>query len=252
MATALPAPAGTLDFGRAFTVVTEDPEWIKKVLIGGCFVLLSSVLVGIPFVLGYFARTTRNVAAGLERPLPAWDDLGGMFSEGLRLTAVYLLHVLGVFAVMAALGCLAMLPMMALGGLRHGDDMAQGLGALSGLGLVAVYGLSLLFSVALGIYLPSALVRVALLGSIAEGFGWRQNLEFIRANLANYALSLVVGLVGGLLAQVGVLLCCVGVFPAAFWGYLALAAALGQTVRLNPGSVVSASGALAPVPPSGT
>ena len=33
-------------------------------------------------------------------------------------------------------------------------------------------------------------------------------------------------------AQFGALLCCVGLFPAAFWSYLVLAVALGQTVRL--------------------
>ncbi|HXY42289.1 MAG TPA: DUF4013 domain-containing protein [Vicinamibacteria bacterium] len=243
MSTALPAPAGgTLDFGRAFTVVTEDPEWIKKILIGGLFTLACALLVGVPFVLGYFARTTRNVAAGLERPLPEWDDLGGMFSEGLRLTAVYLLHVLGVVAVMSALGCLAMLPVMALGGMRSHQDASQAASALTGLAMVAVYGVSLLFSLALWVYLPSALVRVAMLGGVAEGFAWRENVAFIRVNLPNYALSLVVGLVGGLLAQVGVLLCCVGVFPAAFWGYLALAHALGQTARLNPGAIGRAPG----------
>ncbi len=247
MATALPAPGGTLDFGRCFTVVTEDPEWVKKLLIGGLFVALSMVLVGWPFLLGYFARTPRNVAAGVERPLPEWDDLGGLFSEGLRLTAVYLLHLLGVMAVVAALGCLAMLPVMALGSLRSHGDAAQAAGALSSLGIVVVYGVFLLFSLALGIYVPSALVRVAMLGGIAEGFAWRQNLDFIRANLCNYALSLVVGIVGGLIAQVGALLCCVGVFPAAFWGNVAVATALGQTVRLNPGSIVPAAGLAPPV-----
>ena len=237
MSTALPAPAGTLDFGRCFTVVTDDPSWVKKILIGGVFTLLCAILVGVPFVLGYFARTTRNVAEGVDRPLPDWDDLGGTFSEGLRLTAVYLLHVLGVMAVMGALGCLAMLPVMALGGARSHEDAAQAAGALSGLAMVAVYGLTMLFSLALGVYLPSALVRVAMLGSVAEGFAWRENFAFIRANLANYALALVVGIVGGLMAQVGVLLCCVGVFPAAFWGHVAVAVALGQTLRLNPGAI---------------
>jgi len=101
MSTAAPAPSGTVDFGRAFTSVTEDPDWIKKILIGGAFMLLSSVLVGVPFVLGYFSQTLRNVVAGAARPLPEWDDLGGIFSEGLRLTAVYLVYVLAVGVVRA-------------------------------------------------------------------------------------------------------------------------------------------------------
>ena len=41
---------------------------------------------------GYFVRLVRNVARGDERPLPEWDDLGGIFSDGLRAVAVYLAY----------------------------------------------------------------------------------------------------------------------------------------------------------------
>jgi hypothetical protein len=47
----------------------------------------------------------------------------------------------------------------------------------------------------------------------------------------------VVFLLASFLAQFGVILCCVGVFPASFWAYLALGHALGQTVRANPASL---------------
>ena len=70
-------------------------------------------------MLGYFSRTLRNVVAGEPRPMPEWDDLGGIFNEGLRLTAVYLLYTLGIVAVLAALGCVVMLPVMALSGRRQ-------------------------------------------------------------------------------------------------------------------------------------
>ncbi len=43
MATAAPGPSGTVDFGRCFTFVTEDPEWVTKILLGGLFTLLSAV-----------------------------------------------------------------------------------------------------------------------------------------------------------------------------------------------------------------
>ena len=92
----------------------------------------------------------------------------------------------------------------------------------------------MLASLALAVYLPAALARAALRGTVADGFAWREILGFIRANLGNYLLSLVIYLLAAFLAQFGFLLCCVGVFPAAFWGYLVLAVALGQTVRLSP------------------
>ena len=231
MATTAPTPTGSVDFGRSFTFVTEDPEWVKKILIGGAFTLACALLVGIPFVLGYFSRTLRNVVAGEPRPMPDWDDLGGIFNEGLRLTAVYLLYTLGVVAVLAALGCVAALPFMALSG--SGRDASEALGVLGGLGIVGLYGLVMVVSLVLGVYLPAALARAALRGAVADGFAWREILGFIRANLGNYLLSLVIYLLASFLAQFGIILCCVGIFPAAFWGYMVLAVALGQTVRLS-------------------
>ncbi len=237
MATATPVPSGTLDFGRCFSFFTEDPDWIKKVLIGGLFALLSPILIGVPFLLGYFSRTLRNVAAGAARPMPDWDDLGGLFSEGLRLTAVYLLYVLGIMIVMGVLALVLILPFIALSGAEHGSDGSEGLAALGGLGIVAFYGLVMLVSLAMMVYLPAALTRSAMLGTIGAGFAFGQNLSFIRLNLGNYFLSILVYLLAAFVAQFGILLCCVGLFPAAFASYLVLAVALGQTVRLNPSSI---------------
>lgn len=231
MSTATPTSQGSVDFGRSFTFVTEDPDWIKKILIGGVFTLACAVLVGVPFVLGYFSRTLRNVVAGEERPMPEWDDLGGIFNEGLRLTAVYLIYVLAIGAIMAVPLGVMILPLVAYSG-GHGD-VSDALGVLGGLGVVGFYGLAMLVYLLLTIFLPAALARSALRGTVADGFAWREILGFIRANMGNYLITLVIFLLASFLAQFGFLLCCVGIFPAGFWAYMVLAVALGQTVRLS-------------------
>ena len=83
MATPPPgAPHASLDFGRSFTFVSEDPDWIKKVLIGGAFVLAClACWSGIPFVLGYFSRTLTQRSRRRRARLPEWDDLGGIFER---------------------------------------------------------------------------------------------------------------------------------------------------------------------------
>jgi hypothetical protein len=238
MATAAPAPSGTVDFGRCFTFLTEDPAWLTKILIGGLFTLLTVVLVGVPFVLGYWARTLKNVTAGKQHPLPEWDDLGGIFGDGLRLVGVGLVYTLGFTAVMAAISCVLMAPFIALGSASGMDEGAEGLfAALGGLGMLFFYGVTMLLWLGAMVYLPAAMVRAALRDSFSEGFAWREIVGFIRANLGNYALSIVIYLVASFLSQFGMILCCVGLFPAAFWAYEVLAYALGETVRLNPGSV---------------
>jgi hypothetical protein len=221
-------PPANIDFGRSFKFVAEDPDWLKKILIGGVFALACSLLIGVPFVLGYLSRTLVNAAKGATRPLPDWDDLGGIFGDGLRLTALYLIHMLGVFVVLGLLFGVLLLPMI----LSHAEDPADALGPIGVALVVALYALLLLVSLATAAYVPAALVRSALAGNIGAGLEWRENLAFIKANLANYALSLVSYLVAGFLAQFGVLLCCVGIFPAMFWSYLVLAMSLGQTARL--------------------
>lgn len=231
MATAAPgAPQVGFDF-RAFTFVGEDPEWLKKLLIGGVFALACGLLVGIPFVLGYFSRTVRNVAAGASLPLPEWDDLGGLFEEGLRLTAVYLVYTLGVALVLCVIGFAILGPLMLAADGGKPSDAVHALGAL---GIVAFYGIVMLVALVSAVYLPAALARAALRGSVGEAFAWREVLEFIRANLASYVLALLAYLLASFLAQFGVLLCCVGAFPAAFWSYLVLAGGIGQVVRLSP------------------
>jgi hypothetical protein len=238
MATAAPAPSGTIDFGRCFTFLTEDPAWLTKILVGGLFALLTTVLVGVPFVLGYWARTLKNVAAGKQHPLPEWDDLGGIFSDGLRLMGVYLVYAIGLTVALALIGGVLVVPFIALGASGALDDDAGGLvAALGGLGTLLLWAIIMVTSLAAIVYLPAAMARAALRDSFSEGFAWREITGFIRANLGNYALALVIYLVASFLSQFGMILCCVGIFPAAFWAYEVLAYALGETVRLNPSSI---------------
>jgi hypothetical protein len=236
MASAAPPASNTIDFGRCFTFVTEDPEWLTKILLGGVFTLLSAVLIGLPFVLGYWGRTLRNVAAGEPRPLPAWDDLGGLFGDGLRLLGVYLVYTVGLAAALAALSCVFVAPLALAGGAGLDDGPEALLAALGGLGTLLFYAVVMVLSLAAIVYLPAALARAALRDSFSEGFAWRPIVAFIQANLGNYALALVIYLLASFLSQFGMILCCVGIFPAGFWSYLVLAHGLGETIRLNPTS----------------
>jgi len=234
MATASPGPSGSVDFGRSFTFVSEDPDWITKILVGGLFTLLAAFLVGIPFIMGYWARTARNVSAGQPRPLPPWDDLGGIFSDGLRLMGVYLAYTFGIILAMTLVGGVVMIPLVALGTTDGAEGAAA---ALGGLGILGFYAVMFLVSIAALVFLPAAMLRVALRESFAEGFAWQPIVGFIKANLGNYALTLVIYIVASFLSQFGAILCCVGIFPAAFWAYMVLAYGLGETVRLNPQSI---------------
>lgn len=235
MSTPLPPPRReSIDFGRAFTFVTEDPDWIGKLLMGGLFSFLSLLLVGIFFVAGYLVRVVRRSARGESPVLPPWDDLGGIFSDGLPAVGVHVAHGALFFLVPVLVGCAtgAMGGGFAglLGGGRNAEDTAA---VLFATGFLVFYGLAALAGLALSVYLPAAFVRFVLRERFDAAFDVRENLAFIRRNLANYALSLVLYLVANFVSQFGVIVCCVGIFPAMFWSYCLLAWALGQTARFD-------------------
>jgi len=227
----------TLDFGRCFTFLTEDPDWVKKLLIGGAFTFASILLVGAFFVAGYLSRFMKAVAAGSARPLPEWDDLGGIFQDGLRVVGLYVLYGVGLVVAVALLACPFGLMFGGLAAFTREGAAQDALGAIGGLGILLAYGVMLVLGLLLQLVTPAALVRVVFKESLSAGFEFRAVFEFIRRNIGNYLLALVVFLLSNFLAQFGVILCCVGVFPAIFWAYLTLGYALGETVRLNPASV---------------
>jgi hypothetical protein len=240
MSTSAPASAGppTIDFGKCFSFFFEDPDWIKKVLIGGLFVLLCPLIVGIFFVAGYWVRLLKRTAAGEPRPLPEWDDLGGIFQDGLRLVGIYLIYAVGaglLIGIPAGGGLLLLVGLGSAAG--RSEDAGSAVAALGGLGITGLYAVTFIVIFALSLYLPAVFVRVVFKDDFGAGFAFRDTFSFIRANLGNYVLALVFYLLTSFISQFGVLLCCVGVFPIAFWGYCVLGFALGETVRLNPGSV---------------
>jgi hypothetical protein len=231
------SPTRTLDFGRCFTFLTEDPDWVKKLLIGGAFTLASALIIGAFFVAGYVARFVRRVAAGEARPLPEWDDLGGIFGDGLKLVGLYVACMIGAVLLVLLLACPMGLIFAALSGASQNRAAEEFFAVFGSLGFVALYGLIFVLGFAVNLVLPAAAVRVIFKDNLAAGFDVRGVIQFVRDNLGNYLLSLVVFILANFLAQFGVLLCCVGVFPAIFWAYLTLGYALGDTVRLNPASL---------------
>jgi hypothetical protein len=227
-----PSESNTLDFARAFRFVFEDPDWIKKMLIGGAMMLLGVVIIGSLWVMGYWVRLIRRVATSEERPLPEWEDLGGLLRDGWGAAAIYGVYMVGLLLpfFVAILGVA-----LVGGGLAHltrGSDAASdALGALASLGFLGFYAAFSLGMIALMVYVPAALARHALTGRFSTGFEVRENLDFIRRNFLNYALALVLYMLASFAAQFGVLACCVGVFPVSFWALCVFGWALGETAR---------------------
>ena len=97
-----------LDIGRAFTFVSEDPNGVKKVLIGGAaviamfigfFLLFIPGLIVAAIISGYLVLFCRNVINGDQYPLPEWTDFGARMSEGFKAIGVSIIYYLPVILV---------------------------------------------------------------------------------------------------------------------------------------------------------
>ena len=224
-----PAQTSTFDFVQPFAFVFQDERWVQKVLIGGLFYLAAFLLIGIFFILGYCARLTRNVIAGVARPLPEWDDLGTYFADGVKLVVVGLLYVLPFIVIFCAL----FIPAGIIGaiGEHHDNDFAQFAG---GTAMSCMWCLVFPISMALSFWLPAALTFAIVEDRIGAAFEFGRIWSYVKNNFVNYLLAFVVYLVARFAVPFGMLLFCVGIVFVAFWSMVVAAYAFGNAYRLSP------------------
>jgi hypothetical protein len=220
------------DVARAFTFFFEDPKWAPKLAVGTLCAVLSPLVIGMVFMLGYAVAIARRIRSDELPRLPEWDDFQGILFDGLRALALSLAHKLPLM-LLGLLVLFALLGGIFLGrgeGTLPDGFMFLGLPALFG-GFLTVFLLSLLILV----YLPATLVRFVQTDSVPSAFDFAANVDFIRSHLATYVLGVLAILVAAFISQFGVLLFCVGLFPAMFWSICVMGYVVGELAKLPAG-----------------
>ncbi|HEX2835591.1 MAG TPA: DUF4013 domain-containing protein [Thermoanaerobaculia bacterium] len=219
-----PSPEPAFDFAKPFTFVFDDPRWMPKILIGGLFYLAGMLIVGWFFILGYLAQMVRNVIRGDANPLPEWENnLGDFFNEGLRLVGVVLCWMVPILALVIAF----ILP-MAVFGSADSDELNAFGGGIAGCMACLIVPLSL----GITFFMPASLTFAVVEQRFGAAFELRRIWPYIKANIGNYLLAIVVYLIARMLGGIGVMLLCVGVFFTAFWAFLITAHSFAQVYRL--------------------
>lgn len=203
----------------------DDPRWVTKIVVGGVFTLLATVVAGIPFLLGYVARMARSIIARDPRPLPEWNDLGEFFGEGLALFAVALIYLLPV----SVLSILISIPAAIADAVREPTirDIIHGFVVCAS---CVMWALSLL----IGSLLPAALMMVIATRRFGAAFEFPRIAQFLTRNLGNYVIALVIELIAYIFSFAGFGLLCVGVIFTWFWGVLVTAYAFASVWRDAP------------------
>lgn len=226
-----------MDFGKAFTFMFEDPDWLKKLGIGTAVglvgILLSVGLIGlVPLImlLGYTVDVTRNVLAGRERPLPEWEDWGGFLSLGFKVFAAIFIWSLPAI--------LLSIPMAVGGAVTDQGSGSEAIGIM-----IMVCGGCLLFLWALFVTLltPAIYVRIAATDRFSSAFEFGRLWAFTRDNIGNVIIALllliVVGVLASALAMLGLVALVCGILItlpfAVLWQYLVQAHLFGQIGRYS-------------------
>ena len=69
-----------MDFGKAFSYVFDDSDWLKKVGLGGLIYLVPILNFA---AAGYSLEVAQRVINDDPRPLPEWSDIGGKLESSL-------------------------------------------------------------------------------------------------------------------------------------------------------------------------
>lgn len=92
-----------MEFGRTFTYVFEDKEWVSKVVIITVLVFASFFplfgLIATCTLLGYITELVKNVRNGHPRPLPKWDDYGGLTTTGAYVLLAMVIYNLPMILI---------------------------------------------------------------------------------------------------------------------------------------------------------
>jgi len=195
-----------MDIGKSFTFMFDDEDWITKILVGALFVLASMVLVGIPFLIGYTIALMRNVMAGMEKPLPAWDELGEKFKEGFILILIIIVWLVPVWIIM----CLQWIVTLAF---QSNYDAAGIISTVS----ICTSCLSGIWGLVVALFTPAIYIRFTNNPEFKSGFEFAELWQFTKDNIGNVIIAILLGWVASIVAQFGVILCVIGWFATTFW-----------------------------------
>src|SRR5436190_419396 len=135
-----------MNYGRAFTYVTEDPEWLKKVGIAA-LVLLIPVVGGI-ILLGWGQEITRRVINDDPTPLPDWSNFGDLLIKGLKVFVVILIYILPILVIYGC-GAGSAIGLAAIAG--KSSDNAGAIGGAISLLTFCMYCIAILYGLLVGL-----------------------------------------------------------------------------------------------------
>ncbi len=214
-----------MEIGKAFTFVTSEEDWIKKIAI---VLILINFIPIIPMMLmfGYQIKVAKNVIRGDEHPLPDWEEWGQLFIDGAVVWVAVFLYALP--AILMTL-CASLVIVFGAGSNgNEGNTVALG-------GGVILACLAILFILALLLIMPAVFVQYARTGEFGPLFRVGEVIGIARDNVGDIILAMVATIIAfillGIVSTLLMVTICGGfiaLFVGQAWIYVALGHMYGQ------------------------
>ncbi|MBI5876075.1 MAG: DUF4013 domain-containing protein [Chloroflexi bacterium] len=241
-----------MEYGKAFTFLTEDTEWVTKLAIAALLVFASGIIPILPLllVMGYTLELTRNVARGEALPLPRWDDMETKLKHGAIALVIGFVYMLPVAVMAACAGGFAFATAIGAGASAasspKGDPgAATGFVALLPVIFICLGCVAAAYGVIAGLLSNAATLIYLNTGELSSAFRVREVWALVRQHLGDFIMVWLATLVANLaVVLIGIITCGLGFLVGAPWLMFMQAHLLGQICRkLFPPS----ADALAPV-----
>jgi hypothetical protein len=191
-----------MDFGKAFTYVFDDADWVKKVGIAAVLMLIP--FVGQVIVAGWAFNTTRNVVRRVEEPLAGWSDIGDIVVKGLQVIVIGFAYALPIILISSCIGGVSGYMME-----DGGDDMMMAAFSIVSLCLTCF---SVLYGIFLALAVPAAMGNFAAKDEFGAAFRFSEVFGLVRAAPGPYILVFLGGILAGFISMLGLIACIIGVF----------------------------------------
>ncbi len=211
-----------MDFGKAFSYVFEDEDWIKKIAVGGLISLIP--IIGILLVMGWGVEITKRVINGDVEVLPDWSDFGGYLTKGFLVGVIGFVFMLPVILLQSC----SSLPFL----FENADETMITIFTI----MTVCFGcFTTLYSIAAYLFLPAAIARYAATDEFGAAFKLGEVFKMVKENLASYGMVLLGGIVASIVASLGVIACAIGVLFTAVYSFAINGHLWGQAYNVSVG-----------------
>jgi uncharacterized membrane protein YjgN (DUF898 family) len=219
-----------MEYGKAFTFLTEDEKWMTKLLIGGVLAFGGGLILPLFLLYGYSFELLQNVATGSAQPAPEWDQLEEKFKRGLHLFAIRIVYFLPLILTLCCFVVLVIGLSASAGSASR--DSANSAGGILGILNICFICFIFVYVIAATIVSDAATLIYASTGQLSDAFKFRSAFSLAQRHIADLAIVfLLTAAAGSVGAFASLITCGLGAPFVTAWVDFAKSHLLGQIFR---------------------